>query len=84
MNEQRALFRGGPYAGMVPLGVFLAIAIYLVIRGAPTTEGMILAAMAGLSAGMFFSKNFAAYSELVFSLMANRFEMLETMSNLKT
>ena len=72
MNEQRASFRGGPYAGMVPLGVFLAIAIYLVIRGAPTTEGMILAAMAGLSAGMFFSKNFAAYSERVFSLMANR------------
>ena len=46
--------------------------MYLVVRGAPTTEGMIVAAMAGLSLGMPFAHSIAHYGERVFTLMSNR------------
>ena len=57
---------------VLPLAVFIMATLALVISGAPTEEGMIIAAMVGISAGMFFSRDLAAYSEKVFSLMANR------------
>ncbi len=65
-------FRGGPYVSVLPIAVFLLGTVGLVIAGAPAVEGMILAAMVGISVGMLFAKNFAAYSEQVFALMANR------------
>ncbi|MDQ7063666.1 MAG: Na+/H+ antiporter NhaC family protein [candidate division KSB1 bacterium] len=65
-------FRGGPGVSIVPLAVFLVATIALVVSGAPAVEGMILAAMLGISAGMALSKNMAEFSETVFSLMANR------------
>ena len=65
-------FRGGPAASFTPLGVFIAATIGLVISGAPAVEGMIIAAMVGISAGMLLSRDVAAYSERVFTLMANR------------
>lgn len=65
-------FRGGPVASAIPLFTFLIIATLLVIGGAPKDEGMILAAMAGISLGMPFAYGVANYSERVFSLMANR------------
>jgi Na+/H+ antiporter NhaC len=68
----RIEFRGGPLASIVPIVVFLVMTLTLVIRGAPQVEGMILAAMLGISAGMFFARDVAAYSERTFSLMANR------------
>lgn len=65
-------FRGGAYLSMVPLAIFIIATIILVIQGAPAVEGMILAAMLGISVGMLFSRDMAGYSERVFSLMANR------------
>ena len=65
-------FRGGPSASSLPLICFLAVTVTLVSMGAPTTEGMILAAMLGISLGMLLARNVAEYSEAVFSLMANR------------
>lgn len=71
-QEGSISFRGPVWTCAVPLVIFLAITITLVVRGAPQVEGMILAAMVGISAGMLFSTNVAAYSERIFSLMANR------------
>jgi Na+/H+ antiporter NhaC len=65
-------FRGGPLAGVVPIAVFLVATITLVIYRAPVVEGMILAAMLGISCGMFLARDVAAYSEHTFTLMANR------------
>ncbi len=70
--EPRATFYGGIWAGLVPLGVFLSLVLGLVIIGAPTTEGMIVAAMVGITAGMFFARDYGTYCERLFSLMANR------------
>ena len=57
---------------VLPLAVFIMATAFLVINGAPAVEGMILAAMLGLSVGMVFARNVAEYSERVFTLMANR------------
>ncbi|RMD96675.1 MAG: hypothetical protein D6814_10970, partial [Calditrichaeota bacterium] len=65
-------FRGGAPASILPLLIFLIATLVLVVLGAPAVEGMIIAAMLGLSVGMLFSKNMAEYSEQVFTLMANR------------
>lgn len=68
----RIEFRGGPLLSSIPLVFFIVATIVLVIAGAPAVEGMIVAAMAGISLGMLFAKNMAGYSERIFSLMANR------------
>lgn len=65
-------FRGGPWAGVVPLAVFVGGTAVLVIGGAAVVEGMILLAMLGISLGMGLARSPARYSEQVFSLMANR------------
>lgn len=65
-------FRGGPASSALPLAVFILATAWLVVRGAPAVEGMILATMVGLSLGLLVARNPAAYSERVFSLMANR------------
>jgi Na+/H+ antiporter NhaC len=70
--QPRLQFRGGPAASFVPLAVFIVATLYLVIRGAPAEQGMIIAAMVGISAGMLLARDMAGYSERVFSLMANR------------
>ena len=72
VNEPRATFYGGIWAGLVPLGVFLLLVLGLVLLGTPTTEGMIIAAMVGVTMGMFFARDYGIYCERVFSLMANR------------
>jgi Na+/H+ antiporter NhaC len=68
----RLEFRGGPLMSVIPLAVFLGWTVYLVVRGAVVEEGMIIAAMAGIALGMLFVRDPAAYSERIFSLMANR------------
>ena len=65
-------FRGGSAASAVPLGVFLIAATALVVAGAPETEGLIVAAMAGISLAMPLARGIAGYSETVFTLMTNR------------
>lgn len=65
-------FRGGPYMSVLPLAIFIFVTVLLVIQGAPAVEGMIMAAMLGISVGMIFARNVADYSERVFTLMANR------------
>ena len=65
-------FRGGAYTSVVPLAFFLVATMALVIKGAAVVEGMIVAAMLGISLGMIFVRNVADYSEMVFTLMANR------------
>lgn len=65
-------FRGGSTASVLPLAVFVVATAVLVIRGAPAVEGMIVAAMLGISLGMLLARNLGDYSERVFSLMANR------------
>ena len=65
-------FHGGVYMSALPLLIFFVTATTLVILGAPAVEGMIMAAMLGLSVGMIFTHDVAAYSERIFSLMANR------------
>ncbi len=71
-TDRRLEFRGGKWGSAVPLGVFLAFTLGLVIIGAPKEEGMIIGAMIGLSLGMLFVTDVAAYSERIFGLMANR------------
>ena len=71
-ETQTVTFRGGAFAGLVPLGVFLIITLALVMLGAPTIEGMIVAAMLGISVGMLFAHSFSQYNERIFTLMANR------------
>jgi len=66
------MFRGGPYLSVLPLVTFIIATAFLVIKGAPAVEGMIIAAMLGISVGMVFARDVAEYSERVFSLMANR------------
>lgn len=56
----------------LPLMVFLMVTVVLVTTGAPTVEGMIIASMLGISAGMLVARDLAQYGEEVFSLMANR------------
>ncbi|UCF14488.1 MAG: hypothetical protein JSW59_13825, partial [Phycisphaerales bacterium] len=71
-TEQRLEFRGGPIMSALPLFVFLIVTVILVAQGAPEVEGMIIASMLGISAGMLVAKDIAQYGEAVFSLMANR------------
>jgi Na+/H+ antiporter NhaC len=71
-NDERLEFRGGALMSVVPIAVFLIWTVYLVIRGAVVEQGMIIAAMTGIALGMLFVRDPAAYSERVFSLMANR------------
>ena len=71
-SGKRLVFRGGKWGSVVPLAVFLLFTLSLVIAGAPKEEGMIIGAMIGLSLGMLFVTNVAAYSERIFTLMANR------------
>ena len=66
------LFRGGPALSVLPLAVFIVATVWLVVQGAPAVEGMIMAAMLGISAGMLFARDLAGYGERIFSLMANR------------
>ena len=70
--EEHIEFRGGAWLSVVPLGVFILATTGLVIAGAPVVEGMIMAAMAGISLGMVAARNAAVYTERVFALMANR------------
>jgi len=72
MGSDDLAFRGGPGFSAVPMVVFIAGTIVLVVRGAPVVEGMIVVAMLAISAGMVFARNPGAYSEQIFSLMANR------------
>jgi Na+/H+ antiporter NhaC len=74
MQTDRKLidFRGGPFVSVLPLVTFILGTAALVIVGAPAVEGMIIAAMVGISVGMLFAVDIADYSERVFSLMANR------------
>lgn len=72
MTNNHIEFRGGPVVSLVPLAVFILATGGLVIAGAPAVNGMIVAAMVGISLGMIFSRNVAAYSERIFTLMANR------------
>ncbi|MFV2069085.1 MAG: Na+/H+ antiporter NhaC family protein [Pirellulales bacterium] len=65
-------FRISPWASAVPLITFLVGAVVLVSLGAPAVEGMILAAMLGISLGMLFARDRGDYTERVFVLMANR------------
>ena len=71
-SGDRLVFRGGKWGSVVPLAVFLLFTLSLVIANAPKEEGMIIGAMIGLSLGMLFVTNVAAYSERIFTLMANR------------
>lgn len=72
MNNETLNFRGGPLMSIIPIGTFLIGTIILVILKAPTIEGMVVCAMAGISAGMLVSKDTKQYNEAVFSLMSNR------------
>jgi Na+/H+ antiporter NhaC len=69
---ERVAFRGGPWASVLPLAVFVIGTVVLVISGAAVVEGMIVLAMLGISLGMALARDVARYSERVFSLMANR------------
>lgn len=69
---ERIEFRGGPWVSVLPLAVFVVGTAGLVIAGAPEVNGMILLAMLGISLGMGLARDIAAYSERIFSLMANR------------
>jgi len=71
-SGEQLVFRGGMWGSVIPLVVFLLFRLTLVIAGAPKEEGMIIGAMIRLSLGMLFVTNVAAYSECIFSLMANR------------
>ncbi|MFQ5627967.1 MAG: Na+/H+ antiporter NhaC family protein [bacterium] len=71
-QPQQLHFRGGVYMSALPLLVFFITTAALVMLGAPAVEGMIIAAMFGISVGMLFTKNIAGYNERIFSLMANR------------
>ena len=69
---EKLVFRGGKWGSVVPLAIFLLFTLALVVMGAPKEEGMIIGAMVGLSLGMLFVTNVAAYSERIFGLMANQ------------
>jgi len=71
-QEESLRFRGGAVASAIPLLVFVAVTLGLVLAGAPEVEGMILGAMLGISVGMLFARKTSDYSERVFSLMVNR------------
>ncbi len=70
--KERIEFRGGAWLSVVPLAVFILATACLVIAGAPVVEGMIVAAMAGISLGMMLARKPALYTERVFALMADR------------
>lgn len=71
-NSDRIEFRGGPALSIIPLAVFIIFTVTLVVFSSPAVEGMIIASMVGISAGMLFAKDIAKYSERIFSIMANR------------
>lgn len=70
--EDQIRFWGGPWMSIVPLAVFILATTGLVIAGAPVVEGMIIAAMGGISLGMVAARKPAIYTDRVFVLMANR------------
>ncbi|MEA2062635.1 MAG: Na+/H+ antiporter NhaC family protein [Gemmatimonadota bacterium] len=65
-------FRGGAFMSVLPLVIFISATVILVINGAAEVEGMIIAAMVGISLGMLAARSMWEYSERIFSLMANR------------
>lgn len=70
--EKRISFRGGAFTCALPLVIFITITIALLVNDMIAVEGMIIAAMLGISLGMLPARSIAQYSERVFSLMANR------------
>ncbi|MBC8870573.1 MAG: Na+/H+ antiporter NhaC family protein [Planctomycetes bacterium] len=70
--DEHIEFRGGAWTSVVPLVVFIVATGALVIAGAPVVEGMILAAMAGISLGLLLARRPGVYTERVFALMADR------------
>jgi len=70
--DEHIEFRGGAWTSVVPLAVFIVATAALVIAGAPVVEGMILAAMAGISLGLLLARRPGVYTERVFALMADR------------
>jgi Na+/H+ antiporter NhaC len=71
-SEQTLSFRGGAAASTAPLAVVVSGAAVLVGYGAPTVEGMIVLAIVGISLGLVLARDMGTYTELVFTLMANR------------
>jgi Na+/H+ antiporter NhaC len=71
-GAERIEFRGGPWASVIPLAVFVVGTAILVVSGAAVVEGMIVLSMLGISLGMGLARSAGRYSEQVFSLMANR------------
>jgi Na+/H+ antiporter NhaC len=72
LQSKAISFRVGSFVSVIPLLTFIVFTAVLVIMGAPDVNGMIMAAMLGISLAMIFARNMAEYSECVFSLMANR------------
>ena len=70
--EEHLEFRGGAWMSVVPLVVFIVATACLVVAGAPEAEGMIVAAMVGISLGMLLARRPSVYTERVFALMADR------------
>ncbi len=75
-NQPKPLtFRGGPLTSALPLVTFLVGSAILVaegVQGDAMVKGMIMAAILGISLGLVFARNLGAYTECVFTLMANR------------
>ena len=69
---EKISFKGGARVSALPLVTFITITIVLLLNGTLAVEGMIVAAMLGISLGMLPARSIAQYSERVFSLMANR------------
>jgi len=57
--------------GVIPLVVFILATACLVVAGAPEVEGMMVAAMGGISVGMLLARRPSEYTARVFNLMAN-------------
>jgi len=70
--EEHLEFRGGAWVSIVPLAVFVLATAALVVAGAPAVEGMVLAAMCGISLGLLLARRPGDYTERVFALMADR------------
>lgn len=70
--EEHIEFRGGSWMGVIPLVIFILATACLVVAGAPEVEGMIVAAMGGISLGMLLARRPSVYTERVFVLMADR------------
>jgi len=72
MEKRNLLFIGGKWMSFLPFFVFLSVAIWISLLGAPDVRGMWVGSLLGIMAAFFFAKDRMRYAEVVIEGMADK------------